>query len=375
MANQLDTVVVSEPETCRAAARWLGQLRNGVHDVGSGLHKARSTSESCWEGSAGEAFRQLMSDNAADADEVAEYLERTRIALDTFADEISTVTARIQQACEIAVQAGLHVDATAIYHPVKPPVELESSAPGARLTEPDRSPKEQAMLDEYSRKMDAFLEAGAIVRDARGKENSAHDDLVSALKMNQGLVEYLVPQGWAWAPVATGAYSGPYMTAKMLGKAASTSQANANGALAVLVDPELTQTDRQKILGNQIAWGAQVKRSEKAAATMKKLDAKIPGGPKIKGVLGWAKRGVGGVGALITAFSTYDSIQKGVPADKAITKAAAQTGTVAAVATAGGAVATYVGGTVATGGALLIGTALAAGVGYAVDHYYHDWTN
>ncbi|GAB3692624.1 hypothetical protein [Saccharopolyspora tripterygii] len=374
MPDSLNTVVESDAESCRTAARWIRQLYTGVHDLGTGLHKAESESESVWEGRAGDAFRALVSSNGGDADQTAEFLNRLRIALESFADSITTVVARINQARGVAQEGGLVVTPTTIEEPPKPNIPLYSPAPGARSENRERSPEDQQVLAEFQALVDAWNEVKVTVDDARSTEQKAHETLTASLKMMKDFTSYLVPQGWAWAPVTTGAYSGPYVTARDLTAAASTAQAKADGALAVLMDPGLSPADRQKVLSNQEFWAGKVDAARTSAQSAKNIDARIPGAPGFKGLVGWSARGVGAAGAVITAYQTYDAIQKGVAPDKAITKGAATTAGGAAVgvgmyALAG---AGYISGAVATGGTLVVGTAVAAGIGYLVDQHYYD---
>ncbi|WP_406692866.1 hypothetical protein REH65_14830 [Saccharopolyspora sp. ID03-671] len=374
MANALNTVVEADAESCRLTARWLHQLHTGTHDLGTGLHRAESESESVWEGEAGDAFRTLISGNAGDADQTAEFLNRTRIALETFADSITTVTSRINQARTVAQEGGLVVTPTTIEEPPKPDIPLYSPAPGARSENRERSPEDQRILAEYQALVDVWTEVKVTVDDARSTERKAHDALIAGLKMMKDFTSYLVPQGWAWGPVATGSYSGPYVTARDLTSAAATAQAKADGALAVLMDPTLTPADRQKVLSNQELWSGKVDAARTSAQSVKNIDARVPGAPAFKGFVGWSARGVGAAGAVVTAYQTYDAIQKGVAPDKAITKGVATTagGTAVGLGMYALAGAGYISGAVATGGTLVIGTAVAAGIGYLVDQHYYD---
>ena len=113
-----------------------------------------------------------------------------------------------------------------------------------------------------------------------------------------------------------------------------------------------------------MVWAGKVKTAQNAAQSGKNLDAKIPGPGGAKQLAGKSIKGVGIVGGIVAVRSVKKEIDAGVPADKAITKGVAQTGTSAAVGVVmtGAAAAGYIGAVTATGGTLLIGTALAAGV-------------
>lgn len=191
------------------------------------------------------------------------------------------------------------------------------------------------------------------------------------------MLESLVPQGWSWAPVATGAYSGAYVMAQELDKVSDTAQANADGYKALLADPTLSQAERQQVLRNHLAEEAKARPASKAGTSAQHLDDIIPGGERLKGALGKTVKGAGVVGIAATANSVRQDIEKGVPADKAVTKGAASTAASAGVGAGLTALAAagYIGGVAATGGTLLIGTAVAAGVGWAVDNYYDDAKN
>ncbi|WP_397545608.1 WXG100 family type VII secretion target [Saccharopolyspora rosea] len=373
MGHSINTVVEADPGSCREAARWLAAVCAGMHDLGTGLHRAKSESESMWEGDAGDAFRDLVSDNAGDADQVAEFLNRAKIALENFANSIATVTTRIDQARMVARQGGLVVTETTIEEPPKPDIPLYNPGPGARRENRERSPEDKRILADYGAKCDVWNEVKVTVDDARADENAAHETLIAAISMNKDLGSYLVPKGWAWAPMLTGAYSGPHTTAKALADVASTAQARAEGALAVLDDPTLTPADRQKVLSNQIMWAGKVRTAETAAQSAKNLDAKIPGSAIGKQLAGKSIRGVGIVGGIVTVYNVKKEIDSGVPKEKAVTKGVATSATGAAVGIfmTAAASAGYISGVVASGGTLLLGTVAAAGVGYYIDHHYY----
>ncbi|WP_459158859.1 hypothetical protein [Salinifilum ghardaiensis] len=145
----------------------------------------------------------------------------------------------------------------------------------------------------------------------------------------------------------------------------------------MLNDPTLTDADRQQVLRNHLDWEAKARPASTAAQQAQHLDSKIPGSPALKEGLNTSIKGVGAVGAFATAWSVKSEIDSGVPADKAVTKGAASTAASAGVGAGMTALAGagYIGGVAATGGTLLVGTAVAAGVGWAVDNYYDDVKN
>ncbi|GAA2330119.1 hypothetical protein GCM10009854_01130 [Saccharopolyspora halophila] len=54
----INTDVLADPDSCREGVRYLTRLAEANHATGTALNKARSESESDWEGSASEAFRE-----------------------------------------------------------------------------------------------------------------------------------------------------------------------------------------------------------------------------------------------------------------------------------------------------------------------------
>ncbi|MHA6801390.1 WXG100 family type VII secretion target [Bounagaea algeriensis] len=155
----INTFVEGDSGSCRETAAWLGTMSAGCHDIGTGIHRARSESESVWQGDAGEGFRDEMARNGADADELTEYFNRGKVALDTFADDLDTVRAKMRQAREVATQHGLNVTPTTIEHPGPEPAKMPSNGPGPDTTE--RTPGEEQAVADYQAKVRAFNEAHA----------------------------------------------------------------------------------------------------------------------------------------------------------------------------------------------------------------------
>lgn len=374
-SGSINTVVEGDPASCRETAEWLGKLSTGCHEIGTGLLRARSESETIWHGEAADGFRNQMTTNATDADKLAEFFNRGKIALDNFASELDTVIARINQARDVAAHHGLPVTSVSIESPGPPPPKMPVEGAGAVAV--DRTPQEERAVADYLGKEKIFQEVLQTVTEARRKEREAHDSLRSALQMTKSLPEALLPQGWSWAPIATGAYTGAYTTSKALSEVSKHAEARADGARQVLEDPTLSQSDRQVVLRNYLDWAGKSRPAGKAAAGAAALDSNIPGSSALKGALGKSVKGAGIVGLAVTAESVREDIHKGVSPDKAITKGAASTVASAGVGAGMTALAGagYIGGVVATGGTLLVGTAVAAGVGWAVDNYYDDVKN
>lgn len=226
MAGELNTEVRSDPASCRATAAWLGRLSPGVDDAGNAIHGARSNSESCWQGPAAEAFRDSLSPMTKDADELAAIIDRVRQALETFADEIDTVRARLAQAREVAMAARLIVTPTAILppgpepdtapvHPIGPMIPETEAVHAAAVR------AHELAVSTYVAKVDAFAEASATVTEARSREADAHGALDAAMDQGGTDAQTLKSIGIGVVSAALGAIAGLQVAASDLFRTAS----------------------------------------------------------------------------------------------------------------------------------------------------------
>lgn len=175
----LNVKVDAKPTEIRQAAGWLGDAGRLVHDSAGAVRTASGLSESGWEGQAGPAFRETMGKVGPGVDNVAEQARRLHEALDTHADDIDTVRARMEQARSIARQAGLRVTRLKIFDPGPPPPE-PPPFPKDHLPTPPEHNAYVAMQDaryEYMRKLKAFYECTQIVNEAREIEHESQSRL------------------------------------------------------------------------------------------------------------------------------------------------------------------------------------------------------
>jgi hypothetical protein len=194
--------------------------------------------------------------------------------------------------------------------------------------------------------------------------------------MHKNYWQYLKPSGWAWVSTTNGAYTGLHGTAKSLEGLSQDSQKNADNAWERFNNAEPNTPQRDGAMRDYLQNQGAANRTDKASSGAKSLDEKIPGGA-LKGALGASLKGAGILSAGVTLLQAKDENNKGVPADKAYTKAGATIAATAGVnlaadAAIGATVATTAGAVVATGGTIVVGAAVAAGVGYLVDNYYDD---
>lgn len=358
----LNTELDGDAASCRVYAQWLRGFAKAVESLGDGANRVRSESEAAWPSEAGQKLRDVLSNNRGDIDTLEEFFTREAVAVEALAEKFDTVRARLDQARAVAEKGGLTITPTTIE-----PAPEQLSPQETRGTPP--SP-------ELWQKAHTWTDVSATVNEARGIESKAHDDLAAALAMHKNYWQYLKPSGWAWVSTVNGAYTGLHVTAKSLASRSQNSQKNANSALERFNNTEPNTPQRDGAMRDYLKNQGTANRTNTASSGAKALDGNIPGGD-LKGVLGKSVKGVGFLSAGATVLQAKDENNKGVPADKAYTKAGATIAATAGVnlaadAAIGATVATTAGAVVATGGTIVVGAAVAAGVGYLVDNYYDD---
>src|SRR5690625_2785181 len=142
------------------------------------LNKARSESESVWEGSASEALREEASNAASEAGEVARIAHKVSRALVSFADNIATCEARMNRALDAAREGGRVIRGTWIGEPYGVGNQTAPDGVGTPSL-PRLDPAYQAKKD-LERRLDAWSEAEGLVQWARRLENTAHEELNAA---------------------------------------------------------------------------------------------------------------------------------------------------------------------------------------------------
>lgn len=187
----LDTTVLADPESCRAAAAWVDRLAQADDQAAGAARRAASESETCWHGQAADAFRHKASVNAHDVDELATAAERAASGLREFADEITTVRKRMEQARHVAAQADLTIAGPVIQPPHG---GEEPMSPGAPVPAAPSHGQQQSV---------AFHEASGTVDDARRREKTAHEALKSAME-NTNTVLSSLSNPLTWANTAVG---------------------------------------------------------------------------------------------------------------------------------------------------------------------------
>lgn len=170
----LDIKIEGDSAGLRATSHWLRTMQQSVHDVGSDVHGARSDSEWGWRGEAGSAFRGSMGRAGTAVDGLAVDFGATARALDTHADDLDTVSARMNQAVDIAHEGGLRTTGDTIFEPGPAPAE-PAALPTTRVaTAAERSAHAQSTAAQgaYLRQVVAYQQAGQVVVAARGIETA-----------------------------------------------------------------------------------------------------------------------------------------------------------------------------------------------------------
>lgn len=191
----LNTFVAGNSGSVRQLGDSLRNLGAGVEDTATGLHRARSESESDWQGEAGDAFREAADRDARDADRLAQLHNDLATALTAFADDLDTVNARMAQAQQVATAAKLRVQGPMIFPP-----DAASSAHANPGREAGALPDQRATATLYAQQA-AYQEAEQTVNQARDMERMAHQRLQDALKANSTGLDH-IGQRNAWAQAA-----------------------------------------------------------------------------------------------------------------------------------------------------------------------------
>lgn len=188
----INTAILADPDSCREGMRYLTRLAETNHAAGTDLNKARSESEADWKGAASEAFREQAVQATSAADEVSRIAHKVSLALSSFADNIATCKSRMDSALEVAREGGLVVRGTWIEKPIGDPTQAAPEGMGS----PSLPGLDGANRD-LERRLEAWDEAEGLVQWARRLENTAHEELNTALEDANALVASLV-KGSTW---------------------------------------------------------------------------------------------------------------------------------------------------------------------------------
>lgn len=200
----IETLVEGDVGSCRALATEIRTGGEAARVAGQDADRARNSSQECWGGESAELFRTRIGEIRAGADAMAEFSAQVAQATDLFADDLTTVNQRMEQARAVATEAGLTVSGTVIGDAVPAPAPLPAEG-----VPPEEAARHWAAMGTHQVQAAAYAEVSQTVADAREIEARAHRTLGEALGRQSAFVQYNVANaGWtAWAFASGGAGS------------------------------------------------------------------------------------------------------------------------------------------------------------------------
>ena len=235
---EINTVVNGNSAACRQAAGWLGKTASGVDSNRDAIAKAQTDSEACWEGTAADGFRTHVGQMATDADKLSASALTAQQALTSFANDLDTVNARMNQARSVATAAGLTVTPTTIEGPGSAPKRLFGPIPASEAVEFYQAQQR------YTTQVNAFNEAETTVNGARKLEAQAHATLTVPMQQTSNTVQTLVTISSNVGSVTLNTIQGVEGTAQELYDEADNIEAHAQRMEQLALDSELTDAGR-----------------------------------------------------------------------------------------------------------------------------------
>ncbi len=235
---ELNTVVNGNSASCRQAADWLGKIASGVDSNREAVAKAQTDSESCWQGTAADGFRNQVGQMANDADKLSASAMSAQQALNSFAGELDTVNARMDQARSVAAAANLTVTPTGIEGPGSAPTHRTGPMGGQEAVEFYQAQQR------YNMQVSAFKEAQSTVTEARQLEARAHASLTPPMKEASNTVQTLVTISSNVSGVTLNTIQGVEGAAQELYTDADDIETHAQRMEQLALDSELTDAGR-----------------------------------------------------------------------------------------------------------------------------------
>lgn len=202
----IDTHIEGDAESCRATARWLGEVGRAARESATTINTARTTSEGCWSGAAAERFRGTASRLRADGDHAAEQAEAASRALSTFASAVDVAKNAMGRARDVAVAGRLAVVGEIIQDPVAGPAPLASGPGSAPPSAEAVSAYNQAVTAAHDQRA-AYEQARTIADDARREYDRAQQELQDTLNPIASILQE-IKNGLTWATRIWGFPSG-----------------------------------------------------------------------------------------------------------------------------------------------------------------------
>lgn len=267
----IDTVVNGNAAACRQAADWLGKAEGGIEAAFSAASTTQSRSESCWQGSAADGFRAHIGQVGSDAMQLGSAASGARQALNAFAADLDTVTARMTQARSVASAASLMVTPTTIQAPGPAPIHRTGPVTSQEATEFYQA---QAA---YNTKLSAFNEAKATVTGARQLESQAHSNLTGPMQDSTTMTQNLVTISSTATGIGLSVLGNTQDAANDLYDDADDITAHAQRMEQLALDSDLTDAGRAAAARAGTLANAGASETSAEAASIEKAVNRVPG--------------------------------------------------------------------------------------------------
>lgn len=194
--------VAGDENSCRAAAKSLTTMSQGIQGGGTSFHTAVSESETTWQGQAGDAFRNRLQPVSQSVDTIASHTQTAAQALNSFADDLTTVKSRMNQARGIATSAGLTINGNTIEAPTAPAAVQGPTVGGGPVP---MTPQAVQAQQAYTTQQQAYRQVQQTVAEARTIETNAHNTLGQQMNAWQTLATDAAQQApWIIGGAGTG---------------------------------------------------------------------------------------------------------------------------------------------------------------------------
>lgn len=372
----LDTEVKGDPAAITAVCDWAKEQSAGAEQAGSQVLGARGDSESGWRHAAGEGFRSVLTVAGKMIDAEVHALQAMARALQTHADDLTTVKRRMQDARDVALKGGLTIDGFKIQEPGPAPAE-----PAALPTDKPATPEQKdahasgvAAQDAFQQKATAYAQASQIVKDARKHESDSQHILVTFIKDNSDAVKLSL----TLTDITGGVLGATAVRTSKYKELAESEMLKSERAAKLTTSQNLSMANRTKAAAIEITTDLRAKDyADAATATrtarvierfppkvkvaIRALDVKLVPG-RVKAPTPWlggaTKFGkiIPGAGLVLTGIGVGYDINQGKDPTQAVSSAGASL-------VSGAAVGACIGGPVGA----VVGGVVGVGVGFAVD--------
>lgn len=171
----LDTEVDKQPSTMRTAAEWMAGAGTAVDGAIGVVTGTRGESEGAWPSHAGDSFREMSHKTKPGIEDTSNAFTDFANVLREHADQIDTVTKRMEQARELAVKEGLDLRGFLIMEPgpePPTPAPLPSDQP-ATPEQTQAHAEGTRAVEAFAKQAEAYAGCSTLVQAARKTEHGA----------------------------------------------------------------------------------------------------------------------------------------------------------------------------------------------------------